>query len=90
MIYNIIIGQDSLVTKSLSKFLKNKIIFSSKKLSIENIKEIKSYKKINLIFKKFYKSKLLNDLTYRNYVNFEKLSIRILANILENIEPKKN
>ena len=89
MIYNIIIGQDSLVTKSLSKFLKNKIIFSSNQLSIENIKEIKSYKKINLIFNNFYPSKLLNDLTYRNYGNFEKLSIRILANILENIEPRK-
>lgn len=89
MINNIIIGENSFVTKSLGKFLKNKTILSSNKLSIDNIKKIKSYKKINLIFNNFYPAKFLNDLTYRNYGNFEKLSIRILVNILENIEPRK-
>jgi hypothetical protein len=37
MINNIIIGQNSFVTKSLGRFLKNKIIFSSNKLAIEKI-----------------------------------------------------
>ena len=37
MINNIIIGQNSFVTKSLVRFLKNKIIFSSNKLAIEKI-----------------------------------------------------
>ena len=89
MINNIIIGENSFVTQSLSRFLKNKIIFSSNKLSPKKIKIIKSYKKINIIFNNFYPAKFLNDLTYRNYGNFEKLSIRILVDILENIEPSK-
>ena len=75
MINNIIIGENNFVTKSLGKFLQNITILSSNKLSIDNIKKIKSYKKINLIFNNFYPAKFLNDLTYRNYGNFEKLSI---------------
>ncbi len=89
MIYNIIIGKNSHVTYSLTKTLKNNVIFSSNKFSNENLQKIKFYKKINLIFNSFYPAKFLNDLTYREYESFEKLSLRILVNILKNIKPNQ-
>ena len=63
MIKNIIIGKNSHVTNSLVKFLDNKIVFSSNEFSQENLKKIKSFKKINLIINSFYPAKFLNDLT---------------------------
>ena len=42
MINNIILGENSHLTNSLIKSLKNKVIFSSNKFSQENLKKIKS------------------------------------------------
>ena len=89
MINNIIIGENSHLTNSLIKSLKNKVIFSSNKFSQGSLNKIKSYKKINLIFNSFYPAKFLNNLTYRDYGSFEKLSIRILVDILKNIKPNR-
>ena len=89
MINNIIIGENSHLTNSLIKSLKNKVIFSSNKFSQKSLNKIKSYKKINLIFNSFYPAKFLNNLTYRDYGSFEKLSIRILVDILKNIKPNR-
>ena len=89
MIKNIIIGKNSHVTNSLVKFLDNKIVFSSNEFSQENLKKIKSFKKINLIINSFYPAKFLNELTYHNYESFEKLSIRILIDLLKKINPNQ-
>ena len=89
MIKNIIIGKNSHVTNSLVKFLDNKIVFSSNEFSQENLKKIKSFKKINLIINSFYPAKFLNGLTYHNYESFEKLSIRILIDLLKKINPNQ-
>ena len=42
-----------------------------------------------MIFNSFYPAKFLNNLTYRDYGSFEKLSIRILVDILKNIKPNR-
>jgi len=86
---NIIIGKKSYITQALHKFIKDVEIFSANELDEINIRKIQSKKKINLIFNNFYPSKLLNNLTFREYSEFEKLSIQKLTNILSKISPKR-
>jgi UDP-glucose 4-epimerase len=89
MPHNIIIGKKSYITQALTKFIRNAEIFSANELNKINIEDIRSKKKINLIFNNFYPSKKLNNLTFRDYSEFEKLSIQKLTYILSEISPKK-
>ena len=89
MPHNIIIGKKSYITQALTKFIRNAEIFSANELNKINIEDIRSKKKINLIFNNFYPSKKLNNLTFRDYSEFEKLSIQKLTHILSKISPKK-
>ena len=45
MIENIIIGQNSLITKYISKYIKNTNIFSANKLDKNDLEKIKEKKK---------------------------------------------
>ena len=68
MIKNIIIGQNSFVSKACIKYFKNTVIISANELNIKKIdKAINKYKKINLILNNLYPSKLLDDLDLDNY-----------------------
>ena len=90
MIKNIIIGQNSFVTKSIKKHLKDPLIFSANELSKKSINEkINYYKKINLIFNNFYPSKLLNNLDHKNYNELCNLSLERISLIFETI-PSRN
>ena len=84
MIKNIIIGKSSSITKSICKYLKNTYIFSANEITKENFqKQIKKYKKINLIFNNFYPSKNLNSLSSNNYKKFCELSLEKIAIVFE-------
>lgn len=87
---NIIIGKESNLTNALRKILINTFIFSVRdpKL-IENIKLLKNYKKINLIFNNFYPAAKINDLSQSNYDVFYKQSLLVNSEILRNINKKK-
>jgi FlaA1/EpsC-like NDP-sugar epimerase len=90
MIKNIIIGQNSFVTKSIKKHLKDPLIFSANELSKKSINEkINYYKKINLIFNNFYPSKLLNNLDHKNYNELCNLSLERISLIFETIPSSK-
>jgi FlaA1/EpsC-like NDP-sugar epimerase len=89
MINNIIIGKESFVTKALCKILKNPVVLSANKLDLEVIKKIQAKNKINIIFNNFFPSSHLNNLTHRDYKNFEKLSLEKLIEVLTIIKPKK-
>ena len=54
MPHNIIIGKKSYITQALTKFIRNAEIFSANELNKINIEDIRSKKKINLIFNNFY------------------------------------
>ena len=84
MIKNIIIGKNSSITKSICKYLKNTYIFSANEITKENFqKQIKKYKKINLIFNNFYPSKNLNSLSSNNYKKLCELSLEKIAIVFE-------
>ena len=90
MIKNIIIGKNSSITQSICKYLKNTHIFSANELTKENFqKQIKKYKKINLIFNNFYSSKNLNSLNSKNYKKFCELSLDKMATIFEKTPTSK-
>ncbi len=90
MIKNIIIGQNSFVTKSVKKYLKNTVIFSANELSNKSInKNINIYKKINLIFNNFYPSKLLNELNHKNYNDFCDLSLKKISLLFKAVPSTK-
>ena len=75
MIENIILGQNSLITKHLSKHLKNTNIFSANNFNEKNFDKIKEKKRINLIFNNFYPSKNLNTLNTKDYKKLCALSL---------------
>ena len=84
MIKNIIIGKSSSVTKFICKYLKNTYTFSANELTNENFqKQIKKYKKINLIVNNFYPSKNLNSMNSNNYKKFCELSLEKIAIVFE-------
>lgn len=89
MITNIIIGKESFVTKALLRSINKAEVFSANNLDDLSINKISSKKKINLIFNNFYPSKLLNSLSYKDYIKFEKLSINSLTLILSKISSNK-
>ena len=85
MIENIILGQNSLITKHLSKHLKNTNIFSANNFNEKNFDKIKEKKKINLIFNNFYPSKNLNTLNTKDYKKLCELSLEKISMILEKV-----
>ncbi|WP_435114236.1 SDR family NAD(P)-dependent oxidoreductase [Candidatus Pelagibacter bacterium nBUS_36] len=90
MIKNIIIGQNSSVSKICNRYLKNTAIISANELNINKINnEINKYKKINLILNNFYPSRLLNDLNKNNYQTFCNLSLEKIILLLEKIPSNK-
>jgi len=90
MIKNIIIGQNSFVSKACIKYFKNTVIISANELSIEKIdKEINKYKKINLILNNFYPSKLLDNLNQDNYQTLCSLSLEKIILLFEKIPSYK-
>ena len=89
MTTNIIIGKQSFVTKALLDFIKKAEVFSANDFDMISIKKIQSKKKINIIFNNFYPSKLLNNLTYKDYRKFEKLSLESLTSLLSKVSPRK-
>ena len=82
MTINIIIGKKSFVTKAILNSIKKAEVFSANDFNNVTIKKIKSKKKINLIFNNFFPSKLLNDLSYKDYQKFEKLSLETITCLL--------
>ena len=89
MIENIILGQNSLITKHLSKHLKNTNIFSANNLNEKNFNKIKEKKRINLIFNNFYPSKNLNTLNTKDYKKLCALSLEKISMILEKVPPSR-
>ena len=89
MTINIIIGKKSFVTKAILNSIKKAEVFSANDFNNVTIKKIKSKKKINLIFNNFFPSKLLNDLSYKDYQKFEKLSLETITCLLGKLSPKK-
>ena len=85
MIENIILGQNSLITKHLSKHLKNTNIFSANNFNEKNFNKIKEKKRINLIFNNFYPSKNLNTLNTKDYKKLCALSLEKISMILEKV-----
>ena len=85
MIENIILGQNSLITKYLSKHLKNTNIFSANNFNEKNFNKIKEKKRINLIFNNFYPSKNLNTLNTKDYKKLCELSLEKISMILEKV-----
>ena len=85
MIENIIIGQNSLITKHLSKNIKDRTIFSANKFNEEDLDKIKQKKKINLVFNNFYPSKNLNTFNTKDYKKFCMLSLEKISMILEKV-----
>ena len=82
MITNIIIGNKSFVTRSLLRFIEKAEVFSANNLDDTSLNKFHPKKKINLIFNNFYPSRLLNSLSYKDYREFEKLSLNNLTLIL--------
>ncbi len=89
MIENIILGQNSLITKHLSKHLKNTNIFSANNFNEKNFNKIKEKKRINLIFNNFYPSKNLNTLNTKDYKKLCALSLEKISMILEKVPPSR-
>ncbi len=90
MIKNIIIGKNSSITRYLCKCLKNTQVFSANQLSKTNLnKNVKSLRKVNIIFNNFYPSKNLNTLDENDYRKFCELSLEKLFLILEEIPSSK-
>ena len=89
MIENIILGQNSLITKYLSKYLKNTNIFSANNFNEKNFNKIKEKKRINLIFNNFYPSKNLNTLNTKDYKKLCALSLEKISMILEKVPPSR-
>ena len=89
MIKNIILGQNSLITKHLSKYIKKSNIFSANNFNQKNIDKIIEKKKINLIFNNFYPSKNLNSLDTKDYKKFCALSLEKISMILEKVPSSK-
>ena len=89
MIENIILGQNSLITKHLSKHLKNTNIFSANNFNEKNLNKIKEKKRINLIFNNFYPSKNLNTLNAKDYKKLCALSLEKISMILEKVAPSR-
>ncbi len=89
MTINIIIGKKSFVTKAILNSIKKAEVFSANDFNDVAIKKIKSKKKINLIFNNFFPSKLLNELSYKDYRKFEKLSLETITCLLGKLSPKK-
>ncbi len=90
MIKNIIIGKNSSITRYLCKYLKKTQVFSTNQLSKTYLnKNIKSFRKVNIIFNNFYPSKNLNTLDENNYRKFCELSLEKLLLILEEIPSSK-
>ena len=89
MTINIIIGKKSFVTKAILNSIKKAEVFSANDFNNVTIKKIKSKKRINLIFNNFFPSKLLNDLSYKDYQKFEKLSLETITCLLGKLSPKK-
>lgn len=89
MITNIVIGNNSFVTRSLLRFIDKAEVFSANNFDDASLNKISSKKKINLIFNNFYPSRLLNSLSYKDYRTFEKLSLNNLTFTLSKISPKK-
>ena len=89
MIENIILGQNSLITKHLSKHLKNTNIFSANNFNEKNFNKIKEKKRINLIFNNFYPSKNLNTLNAKDYKKLCALSLEKISMILEKVAPSR-
>ena len=76
MIKNIIIGKNSTITKYTYRYLKNTCVLSANELREKLLKkEIKNFKKVNLIFNNFYPSKNLNRVNTNNYKKFCELSL---------------
>ena len=86
-IRNIIIGENSLLTSTLLKKLKNSKAYSSKNLKIKDIEKFNNRKK-NYIFNNFYPSFKLNDLNSSQYEEFVELSLSKLSLILSQLESK--
>ena len=89
MTTNIIIGKKSFVTKAILNSIKKAEVYSANDFNNETLKKIKSKKKINLIFNNFFPSNLLNDLSYKDYQKFEKLSLESITCLLGKLSPKK-
>ena len=90
MIKNIIIGKNSSITRYLCKYLKNAQVFSANRLNkIYLNKNVKSLKRVNIIFNNFYPSKNLNTLNEKNYRKFCELSLEKLFLVLEEIPASK-
>ena len=90
MIKNIIIGKNSFITEANLKHIKNSIAFSANELISSQIrKEIKTYRKVNLIFNNFYPSKFLNELNFKNYDKFLQLSLKKIITVLNTLPANK-
>ena len=91
MIKNIILGKESLLTKSL---IKKNLFFST--FSVRNINavndilnEINKYKKVNIILNNFYPSAKIKELKRQDYVKFYDQSLLFNARLFSKIDPRK-
>ena len=89
MTTNIIIGKKSFVTKAILNSIKKAEVYSANDFNNLTLKKIKSKKKINLIFNNFFPSNLLNNLSYKDYQKFQKLSLESITCLLGKLSPKK-
>ena len=90
MIKNIIIGKNSTISKYIYRYLKNTCVLSANDLREKLLKkEIKNFKKVNLIFNNFYPSKNLNRVNTNDYKKFCELSLEKTSFVLAKIPSSK-